>query len=292
MILIADGGSTKCDWIVLDENGELVFETRTEGLNPAVFDASVLKERLEGNEDLKNNKSLIKEVHFYGAGCGTPEPIRILENIFKKFFPDAKIEVQEDMVAAVFAATTEPGIVCILGTGSNSCYYDGEEIHMEVESLGYVLMDEASGNYFGKRLIRDYYYKRMPKTIAQEFEKRYDLDADAIKHSVYRSDNPNTYLASFAEFIFTSEERNGYFYLLITEGIKKFVENRVMCFPEAQNVPIHFIGSIAHFSRDIIRDALLPYHLTMGNIVRRPIEGIIDYYRNKLASEKKKQLSL
>jgi len=158
---------------------------------------------------------------------------------------------------------------------------------MEVESLGYVLMDEASGNYFGKRLLRDYYYKRMPNTIAQEFEKRYDLDADSIKQNVYRSDSPNTYLANFAEFIFTSEERNGYFYLLITEGIKKFVENRVMCFPEAQNVPIHFIGSIAHFSQDIIRDALLPYHLTMGNIVRRPIDGIIEYYKNQILSKAK-----
>jgi len=289
MILIADGGSTKCDWIVIDEKGDRIIETRTEGLNPAVFDEAVLEQRLEKNEDLKNNKSLIKEVHFYGAGCGTPEPTKILENILQNYFPDAKIEVQEDMVAAVFAATTEPGIVCILGTGSNSCYYDGENIHMEVDSLGYILMDEASGNYFGKRLIRDYFYKRMPNTIAQEFEKRYDLDADAIKESVYRSDNPNTYLASFAEFIFTSEERNGYFYLLITEGIKKFVENRVMCFPEAQNVPIHFIGSIAHFSRDIIRDALLPYHLTMGNIVRRPIDGIIEYYRNKMIKRARKK---
>ena len=286
MILIADGGSTKCDWIVLDDKGERVIETRTEGLNPAVFEESVLITRLHANEDLKANKSLIESVHFYGAGCGTPGPTKILEDILQDYFPEAEILVKEDMVAAVFAATTEPGIVCILGTGSNSCYYDGDNIHMEVESLGYVLMDEASGNYFGKRLLRDYYYKRMPNTIAQEFEKRYDLDPDSIKENVYRSDNPNTYLAKFAEFIFTSEERNGYFYLLITEGIKKFVENRVMCFPEAQNVPIHFIGSIAHFSQDIIKDALLPYHLTMGNIVRRPIDGIIEYYKNKINPRK------
>ncbi len=282
MILLADGGSTKCDWILLDHNGEQVFKTRTKGLNPAVFKSDILEARLYANEDLKDYKSQVKSVHFYGAGCGTPEPTKILEEILTNYFVDAEIMVKEDMVAAVFAATTEPGIVCILGTGSNSCYFDGDNIQMEVESLGYVLMDEASGNYFGKRLLRDYYYKRMPKVIADEFEKRYDLSPDAIKENVYRNENPNTYLANFAEFIFTSEERNGYFYLLITEGIKKFIENRVMCFPEAQNVPIHFIGSIAHFSQDIIKDALLPYHLTMGNIVRRPIEGIIDYYRNEI----------
>ncbi len=285
MILLADGGSTKCDWILLDEKGEQVLKTRTQGLNPAVFKESVLEERLKANEDIKTYKDKIKNVHFYGAGCGTAGPTAILEKIMKAYFTSSEVMVKEDMVAAVFAATTEPGIVCILGTGSNSCYYDGDNIHMEVESLGYILMDEASGNYFGKRLIRDYYYKRMPKSIADEFEKRYDLSPDAVKKNIYQEENPNTYLANFAEFIFTSEERNGYFYLLITEGIKKFVENRVMCFPEAQSVPIHFIGSIAHFSQDIIKDALLPYHLTLGNIVRRPIDGIIEYYRNKILSE-------
>jgi len=246
MILLADGGSTKCDWILLDEKGEQVFKTRTQGLNPAVFKENILEERLKANEEIKTYKDKIKSVHFYGAGCGTAEPIAKLERIMRAYFTASEVVVKEDMVAAVFAATTEPGIVCILGTGSNSCYYDGDNIHMEVESLGYILMDEASGNYFGKRLIRDYYYKRMPKSIADEFEKRYDLSPDAIKKNIYQEENPNTYLADFAEFIFTSEERNGYFYLLITEGIKKFVENRVMCFPEAQSVPIHFIGSIAH----------------------------------------------
>jgi len=148
-------------------------------------------------------------------------------------------------------------------------------------------MDEASGNYFGKRLIRDYYYKRMPPEVAAEFEKRFDLSSDTIKEHLYKKENPNTYLASFAEFIFTSE-RNGYFYKIITEGIQEFVETRVLCFPEAQNVPVHFIGSIAHFSEDIIRAAVWPYHLTVGNIVRRPIDGIIDYYRNDVLKKPKK----
>ena len=187
--------------------------------------------------------------------------------------------MNEDLLAAVYAATTEPGIVCILGTGSNSCYFDGKEIHANVPSLGYVLMDEASGNYFGKRLIRDYYYQKMPKKIAQEFEKRFDLDPDVIKINVYQEANPNTYLASFAEFIFTSEEVSGYFWKLISEGMTKFIENRVLCYKEAQNVPVHFIGSIAHFSEEMIRDAMAPYHLELGNIIRRPIDGLIEYYR-------------
>ncbi len=285
MILLADGGSTKCDWILRDDVGEIVFKTRTEGLNPAVFEKSLLEERVRKNEELSSYKEKIDAVHFYGAGCGTPKPAAMLKKVFEDFFINAEVVVKEDMVAAVYAATTEPGIVCILGTGSNSCYFDGDNIHMAVDSLGYILMDEASGNYFGKRLIRDYYYKRMPPEVAAEFEKRFDLSSDSIKENLYKKDNPNTYLASFAEFIFTSE-RNGYFYKILTEGIQEFVENRVLCFPEAQNVPVHFIGSIAHFSEDIIRAALWPYHLSVGNIVRRPIDGIIDYYRNEVIKKK------
>ncbi|PKV52017.1 N-acetylglucosamine kinase-like BadF-type ATPase [Aquimarina sp. MAR_2010_214] len=287
MILLADGGSTKCDWILLDDVGEIVFKTRTEGLNPAVFEKSLLEERVRKNDKLSSYRDKIDTVHFYGAGCGTKKPTVMLKKIFEDFFVGAEIVVKEDMVAAVYAATTEPGIICILGTGSNSCYFDGEDIHMSVDSLGYILMDEASGNHFGKKLIRDYYYKRMPPEIASEFEKRFDLSSDSIKENLYKRENPNTYLASFAEFIFTSE-RNGYFYKIITEGIQEFIETRVLCFPESQHVPIHFIGSIAHFSEDIIRAAVWPYHLTVGNIVRRPIDGIIDYYRNEVIKKKTK----
>ncbi|TYP72207.1 BadF/BadG/BcrA/BcrD ATPase family protein [Aquimarina intermedia] len=286
MILLADGGSTKCDWILLGDEGEIIFKTRTEGLNPAVFKPNVLEERIRKNEELTKHKDSIITVHFYGAGCGTKKPAALLKQIFEDFFENAtEVIVREDMVAAVYAATTEPGIVCILGTGSNSCYYDGEHIHMAVDSLGYILMDEASGNYFGKRLIRDFYYKRMPPEVAEAFNEQYDLSSDVIKENLYKKENPNTYLASFAEFIFTSE-RNGYFYKIITEGIQEFVETRVLCFPEAQNVPIHFIGSIAHFSEDIIRAAVWPYHLKIGNIVRRPIDGIIEYYRKEVLKVK------
>ncbi|MCH8534425.1 MAG: N-acetylglucosamine kinase [Flavobacteriaceae bacterium] len=283
MILIADGGSTKCDWILLDEKtGEFILKTRTKGLNPAVFKPETLKERIEENKELQEHKKQVSRVDFYGAGCGTPTPRKNLQLLLEEFFSDAEVSVQEDMVAAALAATTEPGIVCILGTGSNSCYFDGKDVHMEVESLGFILMDEASGNYFGKRLIRDYYYNIMGDDMKRAFEKRFDLDADKIKHNLYKVDNPNTYLASFAEFIFTAEERNGYFYKLIYEGLENFIERRVLCFKEAQSVPIHFIGSIAFFSEDIIRDVAKRYHLNIGNIIRRPIDGLINHYQKNV----------
>ena len=284
MILITDGGSTKCDWILLDQTGDIVLKTRTKGLNPAVVPEENVRERILANQDLQPYVNEVTVVDFYGAGCGTKTPIMMLTKILNEIFPAAKVSVNEDMVAAVYAATTEPGIVCILGTGSNSCYFDGTNVHNGIESLGYTLMDEASGNYFGKRLIRDYFYKKMPTQLALEFEKRFNLDPDEIKNHLYKRHSPNMYLASFAEFIFTSTEVNGYFYKLITEGMLKFIEYRILCFKESQNVPIHFIGSIAHFSEDIIKDCMKPYNLELGNIIRRPIDGLIDYYRqNKLS---------
>jgi len=280
MVLIADGGSTKCDWVLLDENGEVTLKTRTEGLNPAVFPEKELLDRIQSNVELQKIVQTVDVVDFYGAGCGTSTPSGILKNVIQQLFPKAKVTINEDLFAAVYAVTSQPGIVCILGTGSNSCYFDGKEIHTSTASLGYVLMDEASGNYFGKRLIRDYYYNKMPSELVLKFEERFDLDADNIKMNLYKKSNPNTYLASFAEFIFTSEEVNGYFYKLISEGVSKFIEYRILCYKEAQQVPIHFVGSIAHFSEEIIRDCLKPYHLELGSIVRRPIDGLIDYYKN------------
>lgn len=282
MILIADGGSTKCDWILLDAQGNQVLKTRTKGLNPAVFPELVLEQRIEENPELREVRSTVEKVHFFGAGCGTETPNQLLEGIIANFFTNAdEVMIKEDMVAAVYAATTDPGIVCILGTGSNSCYFDGKEIHQAVQSLGYILMDEASGNYFGKRLIRDYYYKRMPPELVSKFEEKYDLRSDEIKKNLYRKENPNTYLASFAEFIFTNE-RNGYFYKLIHEGLEDFVRCRVLCYKQAQSVPIHFIGSIAFFSEDVIRAVLQPYGLQIGNIVRRPIDALIEHYRKNV----------
>ncbi|WGF91801.1 N-acetylglucosamine kinase [Aequorivita marisscotiae] len=296
MILITDGGSTKCDWVLLDKSGNVLLKTATLGLNPTVVPKDELLLRIASNTDLKNVFEQIEILNFYGAGCGTISPRTILLEVLQTLFPKAKVSVAEDLAAAVYAATTKPGIVCILGTGSNSCYFDGTEIHAPIASLGYILMDEASGNYFGKRLIRDYFYRRMPDEIALEFEKCFNLNADEIKMNLYKKLNPNAYLASFAQFIFAQPEHllnfdtsktgakkiNPYFYELIKEGITQFIECRVLCFENAREVPIHFIGSIAHFSKDIIKDCFNEYNLELGNIVQRPIDGLIEYYKDSI----------
>ena len=285
MILIADGGSTKVDWILLDKDGNQVLKTRSEGLNPEILSADLLKSRIQNNQEIASHKDKVTEVYFYGAGCGTERMTLLLKSIFESFFKNAKISVKEDTFAAVYAVTTVPGIVCILGTGSNSCYFDGKNVDVRVPSLGYILMDEASGNHFGKKLIRDYYYQKMPKGIAKQFEAQFDLDADVIKRNIYKEENPNAYLAHFAEFIFKNE-RTPYFNKILQKGIKEFFTNRILPYPESAHVPIHFVGSIAFFSQDIINDVARYYMVKTGNFVRRPIDGLIEYHQQRIKLEK------
>ena len=284
MTLITDGGSTKCDWVLLNNRGNVVFKTTTLGLNPTVVTKEELTSRIHENEFLRRVFSEVQTVDFYGAGCGTSTPRNILLEVLNELFSAAKVNVSEDLTAAVFSVTTDPGIVCILGTGSNSCYFDGSKIHAPIPALGYILMDEASGNYFGKKLIRDYYYGRMPSNIASQFASKFNLDADNIKMNLYKKPNPNAYLASFAEFIFNQTQIDPYFQSLIKEGISDFIETRIMSFQNAREVPVHFIGSIAHFSKDIISEYFKEHNLILGKIVQRPIDGLIEYYKRKISA--------
>ena len=278
MILIADGGSTKADWIALDSNKNEVFRVRTLGLNPAVVSQEELTNRIVNMFQLINIKNEVKEIHFYGAGCGTPKPITILSEILRSIFVNAKINIAEDMLAAVFAAAGKnESIVCILGTGSNSCYFDGEKMHMNVPSLGYTLMDEASGNYFGKLLIKDYYYKKMPKLIAKKFNEQFVLEADTIKFNLYRQPNPNMYLASFAKFMFEFKEEK-YVKRLIKKGFQEFFKYRILPF-EKENVPIYFIGSIAFYFSDILEKIARKNNLSINGIIQRPIDDLLEYHK-------------
>ncbi|MAP80886.1 MAG: N-acetylglucosamine kinase [Aequorivita sp.] len=284
MTLITDGGSTKCDWVLLDNSGAVVFKTTTLGLNPTVVSRDELHSRIASNEYLSANFKKVETLHFYGAGCGTLTPRSILNEVLNILFTNAKVEVFEDLTAAVYAVTTKPGIVCILGTGSNSCYFDGTKVHAPIPALGYTLMDEASGNYFGKKLLRDYFYNKMPLQIASQFESEFNLEPDEIKVNLYKKANPNAYLASFTQFIFTQEEINPYFYALIKNGISEFIECRILNLKQAADVPIHFIGSIAHFSKQIIKECCDEYSLNLGTIVQRPIDGLIEYYKNRITN--------
>ncbi|WP_343329161.1 N-acetylglucosamine kinase [Polaribacter staleyi] len=282
MILIADGGSTKADWIAIDKNKEEAFRVRTLGLNPAIVPEEELHNRIINMFQLINIKDDVEEIHFYGAGCGTPKPIEILKNILESIFVNAKVFISEDMLAAVYAATgKEPALVCILGTGSNSCYYDGVKMEMLVPSLGYILMDEASGNYFGKKLIIDYFYKTMPSAIAKKFHEEFDLDADYIKKNLYREPNPNMYLASFAKFMFDFKE-DKYIKKIIKKGFQEFFKYRILPYNKTAETPIYFIGSIAYYFRDILEKTAKKNNLVITDVIQRPIDKLLEFHKNNI----------
>lgn len=282
MILIADGGSTKADWIAINNEKNEEFRVRTLGLNPAVVPEEELNNRIINMFQLINIKEDVTEIHFYGAGCGTPKPAAILKNILENIFVNARVVVSEDMLAAVYAATgKEPAMVCILGTGSNSCYFDGQNMNMLVPSLGYILMDEASGNYFGKKLIIDYYYKSMPEEISKKFENEFNLDADYIKKNIYKEANPNMYLASFAKFMFDFKD-DEYIKSLIKKGFQEFFKYRVLPYNINSKTPIYFIGSIAHYFRDILESVANNNSLQITDVIQRPIDSLLEYHKNNV----------
>ena len=283
MIFIVDSGSTKTDWIALDNSGEVLFSTQTLGLNPQVLPSAILTERIINNYQLFQNREKVSHVHFYGAGCGVDSPARRIEKVFKEIFTSSKFSILEDTYAAVYASTepNTPAIVCIIGTGSNCTYFDGRDIEQRITSLGYVLMDEASGNFFGKQLIRAFYFKTMPEDLANKFEEEYDLNPDQIKENIYRKENPNTYLAKFAQFIIKNKEVLE-MKSIIEDGLQRFISHQILQFENAKDVPIHFIGSIAHYLKDEIDIALKRNGLRLGNVVRRPIDGLVQYHQKLL----------
>ncbi|RLD29993.1 MAG: N-acetylglucosamine kinase [Bacteroidetes bacterium] len=286
MILIVDSGSTKCDWLAIDSNGnQLLEKQRTKGLNPAILSSKKLHNTIKKNAVLKQHSDEVSNIFFYGAGCGTEKPRLMLQDVLQSFFSNAKVEVKEDTYAAVYSTISnnhEAAIVCILGTGSNCSYFDGEILHQRVKSLGYTVMDDASGNYFGKQLLRDYYFNHMPEDIKVSFAERYNVDSDFVKYNLYKQPNPNAYLASHAEFMFLNKDSQ-YVINLIKNGISLFAKNYILQFNEfLDKVPVHFAGSIAYFSQDEIREVAKELGFTVGNFERRPIEGLVNYHVSNL----------
>lgn len=279
MRLLVDSGSTKADWIAIDDNGKVLFTTQTLGLNPEILEKNEIIERLNDRFDILQNKKNATHLFFYGAGCGTDNMKLMLSQIFQEYFPNAIISVNEDTYAAVYATTPkgEKAIVSILGTGSNCSYFDGKELHQKVQSLGYIAMDDCSGNVFGKELIRKYYFNKMPKELALEFEKEYDLDPDAIKSKLYKEPNPNAYLATFAKFLIQHKETE-FCRKIIFKGMKSFVKNYIKQYDNYKEVPIHFVGSIAFYLKEELQETFDKYELKLGNVLRRPIDGLIAYH--------------
>jgi N-acetylglucosamine kinase-like BadF-type ATPase len=280
MLLIADSGSTKCDWVLFKNKSEEPLKIRTKGLNPSVLSKEELHQIITESIELMQYQNEIEKIYFFGAGCSSNEVNLVIESIFSSVFKNAKPVVKEDTMAAVWATTNSPAVVCILGTGSNCCYYDGETIQIKSPAMGYLLMDECSGNYFGKELLRAYFLNKMPTDIKLLFEKQFSVNVENVLHKIYQNSAPNEYLAQFAIFLIQNKEHR-FLEAILFKGIHDFVENHIMQFEEElKSVPICFVGSIAYYLQDEIKFVLEAKGLSSSKFVRRPIDQVIENIKN------------
>lgn len=279
MQLIADSGSTKVDWRAIKEDGS-VIEISTEGINP-VFQTR------EQILDIFNTKLVpvlgngVKEIYFYGAGVVSPEVCGALSGYFKEVFPESECFAASDVLAAARALCGhKPGIACILGTGSNSCMYDGKDIVKNVRAGGFILGDEASGGYLGKRLISDFIKGLLPKEIEDVFVERYGLDYMAIVQKVYRESLPSRFLASFSPFLNEFKE-HPYIHNLLRSSFDEFFKRNIIHY-DYQNNEVNFVGSIAYYYRPIIEESAAAQGMKVGKIIKSPIDGLVEYHKEEI----------
>ncbi len=278
MLLIADSGSTKTDWVFTNAAGDEPVFFKTKGLNPNVLDDVTLSEILNDIFLFIVDGGAVEEVFFYGAGCGSDANKLRLSELLSAIFPNAIIHVFADIDGAVNAVKgDEPAIVAILGTGSNSCFTDGENIYANDFSLGYILGDEGSGVYFGKRLLRDYFYKILPQELEKSFTETYGLTRDELIEKVYRTPAPNEFIASFLPFYHQHLE-HPYCQYFIDFGLTEFLKIYILRFRDFKQLNVHFVGSVAQHFEGQLRTACEKLEIKVGKIIATPIVGLLEYH--------------
>lgn len=278
MVAIVDSGSTKSDWVILDDFKKEFLKTETIGFNPNFINRELIVPEIEKNSSLILVKNSITKIFFYGSGCGVKQNCETIEEELKKIFTKAEIVVREDLMAAAYAAYGgKPAVVCILGTGSNSCYFDGENLKIELPSLGFLMGDEGSGSAIGKQLVRRYFMKKLPADLHTEFEQSYGLKIEEVLNNMYHSPRPNAWLADFNKFVIERKE-HPYFKNMVYEEMKNFFEYQVIPYEESKDAEINFIGSIAYYYEHILRSVAEEFQLHVGHVVQKPIESLVDYH--------------
>ena len=274
MRLIIDAGSTKMGWILM-EGHEVKAHFVTKGFNPNYSSIHDLVETCRG-ASLPNDD--IQFIYYYGTGCGNEQNCNLIKEVFQSHFPHAEIHVTHDMMAACHAVLGhEKGIACILGTGSNSCVYDGENITEKAVSLGFMVGDEGSGMHIGREVLRAYFYGFMPEDLRLQFDAEYHLELTDFIQCLYHEGQPSKYLASFAKFA-GGHQTHPFIKQLVKGCFKAFVEVFVLRFEDAKTMKVSFVGSVAFHFKDILKETLADYDLTLGEVMPSPAEGLIRYY--------------
>ncbi|MCI6856066.1 MAG: ATPase [Bacteroidales bacterium] len=280
MILIADCGSTKIDWCVV-ENGEVKKQVFTSGINALLMTEEQIRESLALELAQEVAEFEIESVYYYGAGCLFDDICANVRRAIAANVPTAKtIEVHSDLVAAARALCGDrEGIACILGTGSNSCFWDGEKIADNVSPLGYILGDEGSGAVLGKLLVGDVLKKQLPEELCEKFLKEYELDRQKIIESVYKRPAANRFLASLSPFLSKNIEEPA-IHRLVLNAFKSFFVRNIENYKDYKNYAVSFVGSVAFYYREVLEEAAKAVDIKIGTIIKSPMEGLVKYHSN------------
>lgn len=277
MLLICDSGSTKADWCLVDKNNKRVFLT-TCGMNPYNISSEAISQEIESNIVPAINTKDVSELRFYGAGCSADIKKNELKVLFERYFPNASIEIDHDLLGAARALCgKEKGLCAILGTGSNSCIYDGEDVLENIPSLGYVLCDEGAGTNIGKIILRNYLRGLLPKDLKDEFAKLYPGEEADFLNKLYKGARPNYFLASFAKFV-SDRKDNIYCRNIIKESFISFFENQVLLYSNYSNYKINVVGSIGFICKDIFEEVALSYGQEVGKFIKAPLVDLVDFH--------------
>ncbi|HKZ65760.1 MAG TPA: hypothetical protein VJ111_05370 [Chitinophagaceae bacterium] len=274
--LIADSGATKAEWSLLNKGKRKTI--LTQGISPYFLTKDQVSDLLlkELKPSLKN--ICVDEIHYYGTGCANPDNAKLIKKAIKKVFPEADIEVNHDLLAAARSLCgDEKGIACILGTGSNSCYYNGKRIISNSPGLGYVLGDEGSGAYLGKKVLQYYLYNTFDDELRGRFDLTYLTNKAEILENVYKNPLPNRYLAGFVMFL---AENRGHYMIenIIEDCLNDFFFTHLCKYKETWTLPVNFAGSVAFGFRDVLEGLCHSYEFELGKILKKPMSGLIEYH--------------
>ncbi len=282
MLLIADSGSTKTSWRLIDGTNP-ARNFSTVGYNPHYLQTDEIQKSLTDTLliQLGFSPTLVKEVHFYGAGCSSKRENKTVRDALNEVFPKSKNNVDHDLLAAARAACgREAGIACILGTGSNSCSYNGKDIIDGVPSLGFIMGDEGSGAQLGRLLLKAFFYREMPTDIKAVFDKEYGLTKDEMISKVYHESMPSRYVAQFSRF-YTDHKEHPFIQKLLHKNFHEFLTRHVVKYENCQQLPIHYIGSIAFYFRDVLETVMNELNLKPGRFIRNPLDRLEEYHREE-----------
>ena len=274
--IIADSGATKCQWTIVQQNKKKTITTI--GISPYFLSTDEIIQIIQKAFDKKVDCSLMKNVYFYGTGLSNPSNVQTLKKALKKVFHKASLDIQTDLMAIARAACMDQkGVACILGTGSNAGFYNGKKIVKNSPGLGYVLGDEGSGTYLGKKVLQYYLYKTFDEDLMNAFEQKYKTDKSSILNKVYKEPLPNRYIAQFTEFLV---DNRGHYMIenIIEDGLNDFFFTHLNKLNESWLYPIHFVGSVAYGFKDVLKQLANTYEFELGKIMKTPSEGLLAYH--------------